>query len=42
MHYLSEQEKKDLLAVLGKNGLIFILIRFIEKHFLLFDVLYAK
>lgn len=33
---------KGLLALLGKNGLIFILIWFIEKHFLLFDVVYAK
>lgn len=37
-----KEKKKGLLALLGKNGLIFILIQFIEKHFLFFDVVYAK
>lgn len=39
MSIFHKEEKNGLL---GKNGLIFILIWFIEKHFLLFDVEYAK
>lgn len=37
-----KENKKGLLALLGKKELIFILIQFIEKHFLLFDVVYVK
>ena len=40
--FQKKKKNKGLLALLGKNGLIFILIRSVEKHFLLFDVVYAK